>query len=541
MAIKFRGSDAVKLGSFVKRERARQGLSQKELAYKSGVSVSAINKFENGRTKFPQMDTIDRINDALGINLDVGADIAPTEPKLSPEMLPPQDPLVRIQANSDNKLELQTSFSEDDDRDTIETYKSQFLDILANEISRYETNANRPQAKHFLPRHRALAAELSKPVEEINFASVYLAVNRLKIASDNADTELAKAGTEWPDFDPDEKEAIDSLCLLSGPLVMASSVGRKLVTDNAVYNLKEADEAETDRLLSLYIEKVKEQGVVSEETAAFFEAIDLPADSDPTPHRTRRVKFALVGSLMILTAGAAVVTVATLPTAVAIGTSSLAFLPYIWSKKVIENDPDFKILVQNGGTALHASSSKLSDGSARLLQKLGAVFRDNSVRLQRMGEIVSEFRWVNRFARSIERTAPLPLETSPGRSFLATHEETVFDKMFMPGDQNYVFNITERAGLERVIRVTRAGDTLVLLWEESSRMAAIMDRLIEKNREQGLADLQILALVTKEPENGSILSQFAPKASASIGSVAPEFMEAHEFEELAFYELTLPS
>lgn len=197
----------------------------------------------------------------------------------------------------------------------------------------------------FLAKHMSLLSEFSKPTDKINFASVYLSTTRLNIARELAEREIEKEKSDWPEFAPDEKEAIDSLCRLSGPLVMASTVGRRLVTDNAVYSLKEGDEAEIDGLLSTYIKEVKDQNIASEETDALFDAVEIPPDDDPHPQRTRRVKFALVGSLMIVSAGAAVVAAAALPTAVAIAASPMLFVPYIWSKKVIENDPDFKEIV----------------------------------------------------------------------------------------------------------------------------------------------------------------------------------------------------
>lgn len=526
-------------GPLVRQKREQFGFSQRMLADRTGLSLSAISNLESGRTGLPQAHTRNVICKVLQISRDELASLESSHAIL-PDMIPAQDPLVRIEANADNKLELQSSYSDDDDRSTIETYRSQFLEILAQEIDRYDKNRNRPQAAHFLPRHQALVSELSKPVEDINFAAVYLAVSRLTIAREKAELEVARHNTEWPAFDPDENEAIDSLCLLGGPLIMASALGRKLVTDNAMYNLKESDEAEADRLLSFYIQAVREQGIVSGDTDAFLDAVDTPAKSDPNPQRTRRVKFALVGSFMVLTAGAAAVSFATLPAAAAVGTSSLAFLPYIWSKKVIENDPDFTKLVKNGGTALQDSSSKLSEGSAELIRKLSGVFRNNYTRLERMGELVSEFKWVKVFVRRINNDVYQKEERATGRSFLLTQGESVFDAAFAtPEGNSRSWDISEGNGLHRVIKVSRPGDSLVLLWKDEATMKNVIQRLISSMDQEYMDKLLFCALVTKKLEPNSILFQFAPKIGPSIGSFAPEFMAHHNFDEVTLYELTL--
>ena len=57
-------------GGFGGRLRARRrssGLSQQELAERSGLSIRAISKLECGRTRWPYPDSVDRLADALGL------------------------------------------------------------------------------------------------------------------------------------------------------------------------------------------------------------------------------------------------------------------------------------------------------------------------------------------------------------------------------------------------------------------------------------------------------------------------------------------
>jgi transcriptional regulator with XRE-family HTH domain len=53
----------VRMGIF----RRTAGLSQQELAQRSGLSVRAVSNLERGRTRWPHPDTVHRLADALGL------------------------------------------------------------------------------------------------------------------------------------------------------------------------------------------------------------------------------------------------------------------------------------------------------------------------------------------------------------------------------------------------------------------------------------------------------------------------------------------
>jgi transcriptional regulator with XRE-family HTH domain len=53
------------LGERLRRQRAEAGLTQEELAQKSGLSVRAISDLERGRTRRPRRSTLSQIMSAL--------------------------------------------------------------------------------------------------------------------------------------------------------------------------------------------------------------------------------------------------------------------------------------------------------------------------------------------------------------------------------------------------------------------------------------------------------------------------------------------
>jgi len=63
------------LASLLKRLREEQGITQEELAYDAGITVSALSRIERGLNG-PGWTTVKRIADALGVSLsDLVADL----------------------------------------------------------------------------------------------------------------------------------------------------------------------------------------------------------------------------------------------------------------------------------------------------------------------------------------------------------------------------------------------------------------------------------------------------------------------------------
>ncbi|SFF68251.1 Helix-turn-helix [Clostridium cadaveris] len=57
------------IGENIRKIRIEKGLTQKELAKKSGVSLSALNKYER-EDRIPKIDAIEKISEALNIQID---------------------------------------------------------------------------------------------------------------------------------------------------------------------------------------------------------------------------------------------------------------------------------------------------------------------------------------------------------------------------------------------------------------------------------------------------------------------------------------
>ena len=80
---------AGEFGSRLRAARRASGLSQQELAERSGLSVRAISKLECGRTRWPYPDSVGRLADALGLRDAERAEfIAAAERRLGPDAGP---------------------------------------------------------------------------------------------------------------------------------------------------------------------------------------------------------------------------------------------------------------------------------------------------------------------------------------------------------------------------------------------------------------------------------------------------------------------
>ena len=334
-----------------------------------------VNKLErviSGRERSVR-DRIDNVWQSLR------ASLLNNPKKIKPfRRLPEQDPLVRFAATENNEIELQTSFDPEDDVDTIRAITSAMVPLLKQEIERYSINGNRPQAERFGRHHIGLLRELSKPVEEMNFAAIYVSTTQLETARSNAESEIGSDSTEWPDFESDEKDAIDNICKMSGPLFMASKLGRRLILDESTYKIKQADEKTVDKELTEYISRFVGKTVTSEATSSFLEAVANSPVNDPNPARTRRVKIGIVASLVALTTGVAVAStwVLTGPALIA-AFGPMGTVAYIYGKKVLENDPDFEEMVADGGDGFGKLSDQVKKRLDELFEKVAPIYEAN--------------------------------------------------------------------------------------------------------------------------------------------------------------------
>lgn len=76
----------------IRKSRQETGLTQMDLAVKSGVSLTTITRFENGKLgSQPRLDVLLSVLDVLGLDLDV----IPKAPDTSPQAVEDLDPVQR--------------------------------------------------------------------------------------------------------------------------------------------------------------------------------------------------------------------------------------------------------------------------------------------------------------------------------------------------------------------------------------------------------------------------------------------------------------
>src|SRR5450755_4566101 len=79
--------DAAAFGERLRARRQLAGLSQEDLAERSGLSIRAISNLERGRTRWPHSDSVRRLADALGLPGEVRKDfVAAATRRLAPSV-----------------------------------------------------------------------------------------------------------------------------------------------------------------------------------------------------------------------------------------------------------------------------------------------------------------------------------------------------------------------------------------------------------------------------------------------------------------------
>jgi transcriptional regulator with XRE-family HTH domain len=82
-------NDASSLGGYLREERERAGLSQRQLASRVGIHNSYLARLESGETAHPSPDVVQRIADVLEIDpTDLYAYIGVVPPSGLPEFAP---------------------------------------------------------------------------------------------------------------------------------------------------------------------------------------------------------------------------------------------------------------------------------------------------------------------------------------------------------------------------------------------------------------------------------------------------------------------
>lgn len=394
----------------------RSNLTIVELAQRLGVPPTTISRWRSGESK-PDERTIRLIMDVLGVTPKEMEAYGINKPESVPEetptpydnkrvslshtakSIPDQNPLIRFGISENNKLRLVPSLADDNDYETISALRSELLAVsgpIPFLKDRYARNPNTPQAGLYGPLASRYDDELSKDPKDINYAVLYARGARFYAARAAANRQVASG--EWPELDSDEAEAIDTICDLHGPLVMASAVGRRLIADAHEYETTPEIARQEEQLIQEFGEVLAtETEIIEPETAAAISDLTRPIENDPQPARSRGVRLIVTGSALVsivggvawLSAGGAAAKVA-VPLVLATGASM-----FLW--EVVKQTDDFKKARDGLAAQYDETTRRAAERSSReqlsLLSRMKVLVERQKSLFQRISRLRPEFRW----------------------------------------------------------------------------------------------------------------------------------------------------
>ncbi|WP_417676465.1 helix-turn-helix transcriptional regulator [Roseibium sp.] len=415
------------------RDRIRRrmfdiAISTEELAYRANVSRATINRILNGRVK-TRRQTLARIAAALDFTWDAlmepprdeiinMQDYLDRDPDIEPnpkrnlakvaESIPEQNPLIRFEVSPGNKLKLVPSLDSENDYGIIEALRSELLASngpIETLKERYATNPNLPQSSLFKPLTEGYDKELSKDPKDINYAVLYARGARFYAARRTAAQQVTS--NEWPELGADEADAIDAICDLHGPLIMASSVGRQMVSDAYEYET-------TPDVYRKEQEIVEELGqVITTETEIFeaetvddIQALTPPIENDPQPARTRRAGILVAGSVLTVVVGGAAW--------LAGGSTALYFAvpaaagywgqKYVW--EVLKKTNAFKDSsdadAKSADAWIKQAEEQIGPHQQQLMERMSQLIERQRPLFEKIASMRPEFGWAKKFLGSSE-------------------------------------------------------------------------------------------------------------------------------------------
>lgn len=405
----------VEFGNEVKRRRARLGWTQERLAvelFGDQLRKGYISKIENAKVKKPTQQIIDRLVNVLGITeyemANLGRQVNRGKQLLQVARdIPDQNGLVQFGLSSNGKIQLRASEGDRDDA-TIDGIKSELLSDygpIENLVNRYAQNMNAPQAQLFSPLVSSYREELLKPNGEINFAVLYARGTKLLAAKSTAVKQIS--AKEWPDFEPGEQEAINVVCDLHGPLIMASSIGRQIVGNAHRYEGSDLEKIRDQRTVQRLGEAIsRETELIEKETALAILDMTSQTQQDPSPSRSRFLGTVLVGScLSVFVGGAAwyaaggAFSAAVVP-ALALGSAGVVG-GFIW--EAVKSMPRFKEATHKLGDQFEdaiVSTSKIAQTSEQhALSRIASFVERNADLFEQAASIRPEFAWAKKYLR----------------------------------------------------------------------------------------------------------------------------------------------
>jgi hypothetical protein len=251
---------------------------------------------------------------------------------------------------------------------------------------------------------------LAKNPDKINYAVLYARGARLFAARQNSQRQV-EAGN-WPEFDSNEEAAIDAVCALHGPLIMASAVGRKLVVDAHDYETTTDILRKEEKLIQKFGDVLAaEHELLEPDSAEAIIDLTAPIESDPQPARGRQLRFLLTGSALTTIIGG----VAWLAAGGAAYGATVPLLAagagmFLW--EVTKKTGDFKKATDglaewydsaSAQGAQHASEQQM----ALLLRMQDLVSRQKAL-FEGVAALRPEFRWAARYIKRASKESVGP-------------------------------------------------------------------------------------------------------------------------------------
>ena len=422
--------DSFELPDFA-RERIRTRMSEiaisfKELAEMTGLTVSTISRVLSGKAK-TRRQMLSKIASALDFTWD--ALMAPPGDKVIrmeelpdrdtgdelnlnqrlakvAEAIPDQNDLVKFGVSEQSRLQLIPSLEDENDYETIAALRSEML-VEKGPISylkeRYAKNPNTPQADLFSPLTSRYDDELSKDPREINYITLFARGARFYAARRQAAQQVESG--EWPDLDAKESDAIDAICDLHGPLIMASAAGRRLISDAHEFEATPEVYRKEEALLQEFGEALAaETDLFESDTIEAIEDISAPISSDPQPARSRGARIVFAGStLSVVVGGAAwytaggVVATAVVPAALATGVALGGAFLWEVTKKTQRFKRSTDELAKRADAAIDQAETQAGQQQKALLERMASLVDRRRDLFERVSNLRPEFGWVRKF------------------------------------------------------------------------------------------------------------------------------------------------
>jgi len=312
--------------------------------------------------------------------------------------IPEQDPLVRFGISENAKLTLVPPDAGADDFEAIEALRDDMLregGPVQTLSKRYETNPNTPQAEVFGPAISGYRDALTGA--PLNFTVLYARGIALYKARAIARHQIGSG--EWPDFEVTEEAAIETLCELHGPLILASAVGRKSVSDAHEFNTPEEVYVRDRALLEEFgYALATDKDLMEAEGAVDIRALTERGQISQ-PGRGRRWGIATAGSALVVIVGSAAGAASGIPLVGVLATGVIGKLGWEGLKKSAAGKgvaDDIGLLIDTFDDHMREAGKILAASSAAF------VTRHRSV-LERIAAMRPEFGWA---VKLLDNTVP---------------------------------------------------------------------------------------------------------------------------------------